>query len=174
MLTFRVTANESPLTQPRQKLPILSQLVTLHLALASEGTHHFSEIDKLLNDIERIHSQYEPALILKGNYLILRRNYDDAEKAFQNVLDRKPESMLALMGIGECNYETGHYGRALQAYRYALKHARGAAACAKIRFELARCFLKMGRYGEARLILERCLATVSNGFLRCSNLVHAH
>lgn len=156
------TANESPLTQPRQKLPILSQLVTLHLALASEEPQRFNEIDKLLNDIERIHSQYEPALILKGNYLIMRKNYDDAEKAFQSVLDKKPESMLALMGIGECNYETGQYGRALQAYRYALKYSRGAAACAKIRFELARCFLKMGRYGEARLVLERCLATVSS------------
>ncbi|KAI9493671.1 hypothetical protein BDB00DRAFT_822072 [Zychaea mexicana] len=157
------TANESPHTQPRQKLPLLTLLATLHMRLAksaaeeSEQKSMLEKASKYIQEADRIHNQYEQTMVLKGNLYLLKRDIKEASKAFDNILSIRHNCVPALLGKAKIQYHLRQYKDALKSYQTALVHARRNLSAAEIRLGLAQCYAQLGMTNEAKAALTRCV-----------------
>ncbi|KAG0164723.1 protein required for normal CLN1 and CLN2 G1 cyclin expression [Apophysomyces sp. BC1034] len=157
------TASHSPLTQPRQKLPLLTLIATLHMRLAratkdsSTKQKHLEEATQFINEADRIHNQYEQTFVVKGNLYLLRRDINEAFRSFNMVLERRPNCTPALLGKAKIQYHLRQYKQALQTYQSALVYSRGKFAAVEIRLGIAQCFAQLQMYEQAKAALKRCL-----------------
>ncbi|KAI9249224.1 hypothetical protein BDA99DRAFT_524328 [Phascolomyces articulosus] len=157
------TANESPHTQPRQKLPLLTLLATLHMRLSKNSTddskqkQYIDKATKFIQEADRIHNQYEQTMVLKGNLYLLKRDVKEASKVFDSILENRHNCVPALLGKAKIQYHLRQYKDALRSYQTALKHSRRNLSAAEIRLGLAQCYAQLGMITEARAALMRCV-----------------
>ncbi|KAI7851232.1 hypothetical protein BDC45DRAFT_222920 [Circinella umbellata] len=157
------TANESPHTQPRQKLPLLTLLATLHMRLAKKSTddsqhkQYLDKATKFIQEADRIHNQYEQTMVLKGNLYLLKRDVKEASKVFDAILENRHNCVPALLGKAKIQYHLRQYKDALKSYQTALKHSRRNLSAAEIRLGLAQCYAQLGMITEAKAALTRCV-----------------
>ncbi|KAI7866509.1 hypothetical protein BDF14DRAFT_1811906 [Spinellus fusiger] len=156
------TASHSPQTQPRQKLPLLTLIATLNLRLArkaesSEKQKYMSAATQYINEADRIHNQYEQTFVVKGNYHLLRRDVNEASRAFSMLLDKRPNCIPALLGRAKIQYHLKQYKQSLKTYQSALLYSRGKFAGAEIRLGIAQCYAQLGMYEETKVALQRTI-----------------
>ncbi|KAI8140666.1 hypothetical protein BJV82DRAFT_671405 [Fennellomyces sp. T-0311] len=157
------TANESPHTQPRQKLPLFTLLATLHMRLAKAATDDaeskslLDKAAKFINEADRIHNQYEQTMVLKGNLQLLKRDIKEATKVFDSILENRHNCIPALLGRAKIQYHLRNYKDALKSYQTALLHSRRNLSAAEIRLGLAQCYAQLGMTTEAKAALTRCV-----------------
>ncbi|ORE11726.1 TPR-like protein [Rhizopus microsporus var. microsporus] len=155
-------ASQSAHTQPRQKLPLLTLIATLHLRLArkqsdeNQRQKHIDEATQYVNEADRIHNQYEPTFIVKGNLYILLRKVDEAARSFNMILEKRPNCIPALLGRAKIQYHLQQYKAALKSYQDALRYSRGRFSGVEIRLGIAQCFAQLKMYPEAKAALKRC------------------
>lgn len=155
------------MTQPRQKLPLLTLIATFHMRLArksatpEERDRHLDEATQFINQADRIHNQYEPTFVVKGNLYLLRRRIEDATRSFNMVLERTKGCIPALLGKAKIQYAQRKYKDALKTYQTALRYSGGKSSGVEIRLGIAQCFAQLKMYTEAKAALKRCLETVS-------------
>lgn len=159
-------ASQSAHTQPRQKLPLLTLIATLNLRLARKQTdetqrqRHLDEAAQFINEADRIHNQYEPTFVVKGNLYLLTRKVDEAARSFNMVLEKRPNCIPALLGRAKIQYHLQQYKAALKTYQDALKYSHGRFSAVEIRLGIAQCFAQLKMYHEAKIALKRCIDTV--------------
>ncbi|KAI9475952.1 MAG: hypothetical protein EXX96DRAFT_283036 [Benjaminiella poitrasii] len=157
------TASQSPHTQPRQKLPLLSLIATLYMRLARRETddarrqNHLTEATQFINEADRIHNQYEPTFVIKGNLYILLRKVDEASRSFNMILEKRPNCIPALLGRAKIQYHLQQYKASLVSYQTALRYSRGKFSGVEIRLGIAQCFAQLKMYAEAKSALKRCI-----------------
>ncbi|OBZ82827.1 RNA polymerase-associated protein CTR9 [Choanephora cucurbitarum] len=158
------TASQSPHTVPRHKLPLLTLIATLHMRLAKKETndtqrqHYLDTATQFINEADRIHNQYEPTFVIKGNLYILLKRLDDASRSFNMVLEKRPSCIPALLGRAKIQYHLQQYKLALKTYQTALKFSRNKFSGVEIRLGIAQCFAQLKMYAEAKQALKRCIA----------------
>ncbi|KAG1160549.1 hypothetical protein G6F37_003883 [Rhizopus arrhizus] len=158
-------ASQSAHTQPRQKLPLLTLIATLNLRLARKQTdetqrqRHLDEAAQFINEADRIHNQYEPTFVVKGNLYLLTRKVDEAARSFNMVLEKRPNCIPALLGRAKIQYHLQQYKAALKTYQDALKYSHGRFSAVEIRLGIAQCFAQLKMYHEAKIALKRCIDT---------------
>lgn len=154
------------MTTPRQKLPLLTLIATLHMRLArksateTQRNQYLDEATQYINQADRIHHQYEPTFVVKGNLHLLRKKIDEAFRSFNMVLDKSPGCIPALLGKAKILYAQRKYKDALKTYQMALRYSGGKSAGVEIRLGIAQCFAQLKMYTEAKAALKRCLDTV--------------
>ncbi|KAI8369446.1 uncharacterized protein BYT42DRAFT_110841 [Radiomyces spectabilis] len=157
------TASHSPHTQPRQKLPLLTFMATLHMKLAKKATDeaqrqkHLNDATQFINEADRIHNQYEQTFVVKGHLYLLRRDINEAIRSFNMVLDKRPNCIPALLGKAKIQYHLRQYKQSLKTYQTALIYSRGRFSPLEIRFGIAQCFSRLGMDEEAKAALKRCI-----------------
>ncbi|KAI8097879.1 uncharacterized protein B0P05DRAFT_593288 [Gilbertella persicaria] len=157
------TASQSPHTVPRQKLPLLTLIATLHMRLAKKETNdtqrqrYLEEATQFINEADRIHNQYEPTFVVKGNLYILLKKVDEASRSFNMVLEKRPNCIPALLGRAKIQYHLQQYKASLKTYQTALKYSRGKFSGVEIRLGIAQCFAQLKMYTEAKAALKRCI-----------------
>ncbi|KAI8977189.1 hypothetical protein BDF20DRAFT_873493 [Mycotypha africana] len=156
-------ASQSSRTLPRQKLPLLNLRATLYLRLAryekddKKREEYLNSATQCINESDRIHNQYEPSFLIKGNLYLQRRKIDDAARSFSMVLEKRPNCIPALLGQAKIQYHLQRHKAALITYQTALKYARGKYSGVEIRLGIATCFAKLKMYSEAKAALRRVL-----------------
>jgi len=102
--------------------------------------------------------QYEivrPALLAaQGEAHVLRGEYQEAIRAFEEQRRLAPSSTGVSMDLGRCYRELGEYDRALSLIEEALKTSPYGA---RTNYEMALTYEAMGRMDEARVHLNRAL-----------------
>ncbi|KAI7883368.1 uncharacterized protein EV154DRAFT_522614 [Mucor mucedo] len=158
------SASNSPTTTPRQKLPLLTLIATLHMRLAKQEVHnelqrqkYLEEATQFINEADRIHNQYEPTFVVKGNLYLLLKKIDEAARSFNMVLEKRPNCIPALLGRAKIQYYAKNYKAALKTYQSALKYSRGKFSGVEIRLGIAQCFAQLKMYTEAKAALKRCI-----------------
>lgn len=166
LIYFRIASN-SPTTTPRQKLPLLTLIATLHMRLAKQEIDseiqrqkYLDEATQFINEADRIHNQYEPTFVVKGNLYLLLKKIDEAARSFNMVLEKRPNCIPALLGRAKIQYYSKNYKAALKTYQAALKYSRGKFSGVEIRLGIAQCFAQLKMYNEAKAALKRCIDMV--------------
>ncbi|KAI7905639.1 uncharacterized protein BX663DRAFT_500417 [Cokeromyces recurvatus] len=161
------TASQSPHTQPRQKLPLLTLIATLHMRLARRETDdtqrqkYLTDATQYINEADRIHNQYEPTFVIKGNLYILLRKVDEASRSFNMILEKRPNCIPALLGRAKIQYHLQQYKASLMSYQTALRYSRNKFSGFEIRFGIAQCYAQLKMYSEAKAALKRCIEVSS-------------
>ncbi|KAI8341198.1 hypothetical protein BC941DRAFT_510409 [Chlamydoabsidia padenii] len=156
-------ASQTPHTQPRQKLPLLTLLATLHMRFAkhsmdaNERQDHLNSAAQAISEAERIHNQYEQCFIVKGNLFLMRQDIKEAIRCFDMVLEKRPSCIPALLSKAKILYHNKDYKGALTLYQKALLFSQGDAAASETRLGIAQCFSQLGMFDEAKVALQACI-----------------
>ncbi len=138
-------------------------------------THHLltRELAKSLG--EWLESAWRPALdtpdldqetrasvyLFLGRVNLYRDNFHQALSNFQKALTNKPDEVFSLEGLGEVLWREGQADKAVGILKQAIHLADQSAypdRRATTRFRLARVLMDLGRYREAKPIIEQGLA----------------
>lgn len=123
----------------------------------SKRQKYLEDATQKINEADRIHNQYEPTFVVKGNLYILLRKVDDALRSFSMVLEKRPNCIPALLGKAKIQYHLKQYKASLKTYQTALKFSRGKFSGVEIRLGIAQCFSQLKMYVEAKAALKRCI-----------------
>lgn len=103
-----------------------------------------------------------PAQREKAEFLLARAAAHipgmDAETLYRDFLQNYPASTMreqALLGVADCLYDAGDFGKALQAYYQVTAGALNDADAERLDYRTAYCLLKLSRYDEAGRIYDR-------------------
>ncbi|KAI9251267.1 hypothetical protein EDC94DRAFT_621906 [Helicostylum pulchrum] len=118
---------------------------------------YLEEATQFINEADRIHNQYEPSFVVKGNLYLLMKKIDDASRSFNMVLEKRPNCIPALLGRAKIQYYLKNYKASLKTYQSALKFSRGKFSGVEIRLGIAQCFAQLKMYTEAKVALKRCI-----------------
>lgn len=160
------SASQSPHTQPRQKLPLLTLMATLYLRRAKiapttpERIARLDEVAKFVNEADRIHSQYEHTLLVKANLHLMRGDANEGLQAFETILAKRPDCVAALIGKAKVQYLRKQYKEALYTYQSALVYSQGKMTVGEIRYGIGQCYAQLGKNDLARAALNRCVRMV--------------
>jgi RNA polymerase-associated protein CTR9 len=118
---------------------------------------YLEEATQFINEADRIHNQYEPTFVVKGNLYVLLKKIDDASRSFNMVLEKRPNCIPALLGRAKIQYHGKQYKASLKTYQTALRYSRGKFSVVEIRLGIAQCFAQLKMYTEAKAALKRCI-----------------
>lgn len=121
---------------------------------------YLDEATQFINEADRIHNQYEPTFVVKGNLYLLLKKIDEASRSFNMVLEKRPNCIPALLGRAKIQYYLKNYKASLKTYQSALKFSRGKFSGVEIRLGIAQCFAQLKMYTEAKAALKRCIDMV--------------
>ncbi|CAO3644067.1 unnamed protein product [Cunninghamella echinulata] len=156
-------ASQTPHTQPRQKLPLLTLLATLYMRLAkrmdntTERQTQLNNAAQAINEADRIHSQYEQTFIVKGNLYLLNQDIKEATRSFDMILEKRPNCIPALISKAKILYHTKDFKGALKTFQKCLMFAQGDAAASETRLGVAQCYAQLGMYEQAKVALQSCI-----------------
>lgn len=156
---------------------MLTLIATLHLRLArkqsdeNQRQKHIDEATQYVNEADRIHNQYEPTFIVKGNLYILLRKVDEAARSFNMILEKRPNCIPALLGRAKIQYHLQQYKAALKSYQDALRYSQGRFSGVEIRLGIAQCFAQLKMYPEAKAALKRCTEVVKKKNKKQKNML---
>ncbi|KAI8062417.1 hypothetical protein BC940DRAFT_349615 [Gongronella butleri] len=153
-------ASKSPTTQPREKLPLLTLLATVQMRQAKESGNNdlLAAASQTLNEADRIHSQYEQSIVIKGHLHLLRKDTKEAARCFDMVLDRRANCLPALIAKAKLKFQAKDYKMALKTYQQALLFAVHDAAAAEVRLGIAQCYAHLSMIPEAKQALQLCIS----------------
>ncbi|KAI8983855.1 hypothetical protein BDB01DRAFT_118794 [Pilobolus umbonatus] len=123
----------------------------------SQRQKYLEDATQFVNEADRIHNQYEPTFVVKGNLYILLRKVDEATRSFNMILEKRPNCIPALIGRAKIQYHMHQYKNALKTYQTALRYSRGKFSNVEIRLGIAQCFAQLKMYTEAKAALKRCI-----------------
>jgi RNA polymerase-associated protein CTR9 len=118
---------------------------------------YLEEATQFINEADRIHNQYEPTFVVKGNLYVLLKKIDDASRSFNMVLEKRPNCIPALLGRAKIQYHAKQYKASLKTYQTALRYSRGKFSVVEIRLGIAQCFTQLKMHTEAKAALKRCI-----------------
>lgn len=95
---------------------------------------------------------YLPGYIRLGRVLVELNRLEEAQAAFQVVLNANPESAAALAGQGQVAFERGEYDKAVGLFRRALAADPEASS---LHYRLGQAYRALGQTEQARAELEK-------------------
>jgi len=145
----------------------LAALNAYALGDRDEALHLFREALQLFDPAQPFFNSYfyRNALLFCGGICFDRRDYENAEKYYRNVLDNVDQKSYdyfdALTHLGRIHYAQQRYDDAVAALERAIDTHRlnENEYLVDTWFWIARCHLKAGRDAEARPYLEKIAAT---------------
>ncbi|HKZ05031.1 MAG TPA: tetratricopeptide repeat protein [Methylomirabilota bacterium] len=85
---------------------------------AQSGRH--ADAQRLAEELERAYPKSVEPMILKGNVLLVRRDYKAAGEAFSGAISRRPDHAGAHRGLAQSLEAQGQTDRAIESYRRTL------------------------------------------------------
>ncbi|RKP07808.1 hypothetical protein THASP1DRAFT_30386 [Thamnocephalis sphaerospora] len=156
-------------TTRQAKLPLMNCQAALLLSKASkqstaasgqpsgsgERDSLLSRVAELLNRASEVDPQDQTTLVIRGQWLLARRQLDEADRQFQQVLARSPSSIPALYGKARILYSRNQYVQALDCYQRVLRLRPDARPDPRVGVGL--CFERLGMRAQARTAFERAV-----------------
>jgi tetratricopeptide (TPR) repeat protein len=134
-------AFEQAMQRAPQAAQPLTGLVQSQLA-AKEGEQAQARLDELIAQ----HPEHALAHNLRGEVLLLRQEYGEAESAFRRAQELSPSSPIPYRNLALARLAGGDRDGALEVYREGIKATGGSEV---LRFAVAGLYEQMGRYDDA-------------------------
>ncbi|CAO3613497.1 unnamed protein product [Cunninghamella blakesleeana] len=112
---------------------------------------------QVINEADRIHSQYEQTFIVKGNLYLMNQDIKEATRSFDMVLEKRPNCIPALISKAKILYHTKDYKGALKTFQKCLMFTQGDAAASETRLGIAQCYTQLGMCDQAKVALKSCI-----------------
>ncbi|KAI9594316.1 hypothetical protein BDF19DRAFT_445554 [Syncephalis fuscata] len=116
-----------------------------------------TRVVELLNRASEVDPQDTTTLAVRGQWLLARRQLEEADRQFQQVLTRSPQHLAALYGKARLLYGKRQYGQALEIYQRILRLQPQASRRPDPRVGIGLCFEQLGMHVQARMAFERVI-----------------
>ena len=141
---------------------ILNILASHYVESAKAATESVVDRDRFLvlatgflNDAERIERLNIFTILIKGNLMLLRKEYDQALVAFRGSLQQNPTFIPALIGCASILFKQKDFKGALERYQTVLRLNPDISP--DVRVPIGICFAELGMEDEAIAAFNRAI-----------------